>query len=139
MIVLDTSALLALVDADDPEHASCSEGLERERPPYLVPAGILSEVTYLTERKVGLEVLESLLADLASGAYTLDCGEEDFTRIAELVRRYADLALGFADASVIACAERSGRRVMTLDRRDFPVVAREGTIELALDEPPDSR
>jgi uncharacterized protein len=49
-----------------------------------------------------------------------------------LVARYEDLRLGFADASVIACAERSGRRVLTLDLRDFGPVAREGRIELAL-------
>jgi len=43
---------------------------------------------------------------------------------------YADLPLGFADATVIACAERSGRKVLTLDRRHFGVVAREDTIEV---------
>jgi hypothetical protein len=44
--------------------------------------------------------------------------------------RYAEMKLGFADASVIACAERNGGRVMSFDRRDFEVVAAEGTIEL---------
>jgi predicted nucleic acid-binding protein len=62
----------------------------------------------------------------------LDCGADDFPRIAELVDRYADLRLGLADASVIACAERSGPRVLTLDFRDFVPVAREGRIGLVL-------
>jgi predicted nucleic acid-binding protein len=70
--------------------------------------------------------------DLARHAFRLDCGERDFPRVAELVARYEDLRLGFADASVIACKERSGRRVLTLDLRDFGPVAREGRIELAL-------
>jgi predicted nucleic acid-binding protein len=43
---------------------------------------------------------------------------------------HADLPLGFADASVISCAERSGGAVLTLDRRDFDVVAAEGKIAL---------
>lgn len=60
----------------------------------------------------------------------VDCGEVDFPRIGQLIKRYADLKLGFADASVIACAERSGGRVLTADRRDFGVVAREGRIEI---------
>lgn len=134
MIVLDTSALLALLDRDDPEHTACAAALRGERPPFLVPAGILSEIGYLVERKVGFEVLAGFLEDLASGAFTLHCGESDFPRIVELARRYADLPLGFADASVIVCAERSGGRVLTLDRRDFSVVAREGSIVLALDD-----
>jgi len=136
VIVLDTSALLALLDRDDPDHSVCAAALRSERPPYLVPAGILSEVGYLTERKVGAAVLTGFLEDLASGAFTLDCGEQDFTRIIELIRGYDDLPLGFADASVIACAERSEKRVMTLDRRHFSVLAREGKIVLVLDELP---
>lgn len=49
---------------------------------------------------------------------------------ANLVRRYADLELGLVDAAVIACAERNGGRVLTLDLRHFGVVAREGTITI---------
>jgi hypothetical protein len=69
--------------------------------------------------------------DLETGVYTLECGEQDLPRTRELIRRYADLPLGFADAAVIACAERHGGRVLTLDLRDFGVVAREGRITLA--------
>ena len=51
-------------------------------------------------------------------------------RVRALLRRYADLSLGYVDAAVIACAERSGGRVMTFDLRDFGVVAAEGTITI---------
>jgi predicted nucleic acid-binding protein len=51
-------------------------------------------------------------------------------RVRLLMRRYADLSLGVVDAAVIACAERSGGRVMTFDLRDFGVVAAEGTITI---------
>ena len=49
---------------------------------------------------------------------------------AAVVQRYEDLPLGFADASVICCAERNGGRVLTLDLRHFGVVAAEGRISL---------
>ena len=95
-----------------------------------MPAGILAEISYMVEKRLNVEALESLLADLESGGFTLECGAEDFGRIRELVRRYADLPLGFADACVIACAERSGGRVLTLDLRHFGVVAGEGSISV---------
>jgi len=60
----------------------------------------------------------------------LDCGESDLGRARQLLGRYADLALGFVDAAVIACAERNGGRVLTFDLRDFGVVAAEGTITI---------
>jgi predicted nucleic acid-binding protein len=48
-------------------------------------------------------------------------------------REYAELPLGFADAAVVACAERSRGRVLTLDLHDFVVVARAGSITILPD------
>ncbi len=132
MITLDTSAILALLDGDDPDHARCSDVLRDESPPFVVPAGILGEVGYLVEAKLGTAAVIDFAEELDRQAFLLDCGESDFGQIARLLDRYADLQLGLADASVIVCAERSGGRVLTLDFRDFGPVAREGRIELAL-------
>lgn len=101
---------------------------ESDPGPYLVPAATLGEISFLVEERLGARVLDLLLGDLESGAYTIDCGETDLARTRELVARYADLSLGYVDAAVIACAERSGGRVLTFDLRDFGVVAAEGTI-----------
>lgn len=129
LITLDTSALFALLNRRDPDHDAVAEALRADPGPYLVPAGILAEIGYLVERRLGPETLDALLADLEAGALALDCGDEELARVRELVRRYADLPLGFADATVIACAERHQGKVMTLDR-DFAVVAREGAITI---------
>jgi predicted nucleic acid-binding protein len=128
LITLDTSGLLALLNRHDPDHARVRGVLESDSGPYLVPAGILAEITYMVEQRLGLRTLDLFLQDLESSAYSFECGLEDVPRIRALIARYADLPLGFADASVVACAERSGGRVLTLDVRDFGVVAREGTI-----------
>jgi hypothetical protein len=128
VITLDTSGLLALLNRKDPDHPAAVAALAAAGRPYLVPAGMLAEITYMVEARLGSTVLDLLLADLASGALSLDCGVDDFGRIRALVARYADLPLGAADASVVACAERSGGAVLTLDTRDFAVVAREGRI-----------
>jgi predicted nucleic acid-binding protein len=125
VITLDTSAVVALLDASEPGHARSVATLRQERPPYVLPAGILGEVGYLVESRLGTRVLVRFLSDIAAGAFALDCGEGDTSRIRTLVERYADLPLGFSDAAVIACAERNGGRVLTLDQRDFSVVGRE--------------
>ncbi len=129
-ITLDTSGLFALLNRGDRDHEPVRTALFEDKGPYLVPAGILAEIAYMVEERLRVEALENLLLDLESGGYTLDCGEEDFGRIRELVERYEDLPLGFADASVISCAERNGGKVLTLDRRHFGVVAGEGSISL---------
>jgi hypothetical protein len=94
----------------------------------VVPVWILAEVTYVVGLRLGPRALDTFLADLA-GAFSLDCGDADIPRIRELVLRYADLPLGVSDAAVVACAERNGGRVLTLDA-DFGVVAKEGKISV---------
>jgi predicted nucleic acid-binding protein len=127
LITLDTSALLPLLSRRDPQHDRMRAAVAGNRGPYLVPAGILAELGYLIARRAGQSGLGVLLDDLITGALTYDCGDRDLPRVRELVDRYSDLPLGVADASVVACAERNGGRVLALDR-DFSVVAKEGTI-----------
>lgn len=131
MITLDTSAVFALANRRDPQHARAKALFLADRGPHVVPAGILAEVGYLLEARLGttavVRFLESLAADL-----TLDCGQDDLGRVAELVERYADLPLGLADACVVACAERHGGAVLAFDN-DFLVVAREGRLRVLPD------
>ena len=127
-LALDTSALVALANRRDPSHAQVSDALRADPGPYVVPAGILAEAAYMLEARLGAASLDAFLSDLEEGRLLLDCGEDDLARIRALVARYASLPLGFADASVIACAERRRANVLSLDRRDFSIVAREGRI-----------
>lgn len=138
MITLDTSAIFALLNRRDGAHPAAVRALEVERGPLLVPAATMGEVGFLVEERLGVDVLDLFLEDLESSAFTLDCGEGDIERVRTLVRRYADLSLGYVDAAVIACAERSGGRVMTFNLRDFGVVAAEGTIAI-VPAPPQTR
>lgn len=130
MITLDSSALLALANVSDAEHVLVRTALFDDAGPYVVPTGILGEIAFMLESRLGQSALVAFLSDIDEGSYTLDCGERDIPRIRGLVRRYADLPPGFADAAVIACAERHGGRVLTLDMRHFGTVAREGTLTL---------
>jgi hypothetical protein len=53
----------------------------------------------------------------------VDLEPEDYARVRRLVTTYADLALSFVDASVVAIAERlEETTIATLDRRHFSVV-----------------
>ncbi len=129
MITLDTSGLFALLDRHDEHHANASAWLEANGGPLIVAAGILAEIAHLIEHRLGQSVLDAFLGDLEQDAFALDCGEGDIGRIRHLVRRYADLPLGFADAAVLACAERTGAPILSFDR-DLSVVSREGRVRI---------
>lgn len=124
MLTLDTSGLVAIIHRNDTSHDQAIHVLEAERGPLVIPVAIMSEIAYFLEERGGPRGILLLLQDISDGAYTLDCGDNDTERIQQLVSRYADLGLGFADSAVIACAERRAGRVFTFDKRHFPVVAR---------------
>lgn len=131
LITLDTSGLFAaMVRTDVHLHAAVAE-IDSEPGPIFLPAAILCELGYLLDREFGAAGVTALLADIESGAFVLECGGDDLPRIRELVTRYADLRLGYSDATVISCAERHWGRVLTFDLRHFGVVAREERIQLA--------
>jgi uncharacterized protein len=129
VITLDTSAVFALLNRADAHHKRVGTALRSARPPYLLPMGIMAEVGYLVEHRLGQRALTALLRDIETGSFVLECGEQDVARIIELTERYADLPLGFADACVVACAERHGGDVLSTDA-DFQRVAGEGKIRL---------
>lgn len=66
---------------------------------------------------------DQLLEWLGEGfVRTAELGREDLPRIRELMRKYADLPMDFADAALVRVAERERiHRVFTLDRRDFEI------------------
>lgn len=132
MITLDTSVVLAALDATDRDHDRVMGMIHRADGPYVLPVAILSELTFMIERDYGNRRLEEFLESIAQGQFLLDCGDGDIDRIIALIRRYADFPLGFADAAVVACGERNGGIVGTLDFRHFGPIAAEGTIQLAI-------
>ncbi|MGH2441709.1 MAG: type II toxin-antitoxin system VapC family toxin [Chloroflexota bacterium] len=133
-LTLDTSGILAGLNRRDPNHQEALTALREGNGWFVIPTGIMAEVTYMIEARLGPDVLDTFLSDLETGAFTLDCGEADLPRIRELIDRYADLPLGYADAAVVACAERRGGRVLSYDIRHFQGVAREGIIHLVSSE-----
>jgi predicted nucleic acid-binding protein len=128
-MVLDTSVVLALLNRKDDEHHCVKEIILREIPPYVIPAGVLAEIAYLLETRLGLHALTAFIHDVQSGVFQLQHDPADVTRALELATRYQNLRLGLSDGLVIACAERLGGKVMSLDRH-FWIVAGEGTLQV---------
>jgi uncharacterized protein len=121
VILIDTSGLLAAMDASQRLHAPCRTALEAARGPLLLSPFVLAELDYLLMRHVGAQAQAALLDEVARGAYRLEAfGAEDIVRAGDVMRRYGDLQIGLADASIVVLAERHGtNEVLTLDLRHF--------------------
>jgi predicted nucleic acid-binding protein len=132
VIVADTGAVLALLDADD-RHHEVLRALFEERPArWLLPWAILPEIDYLALSQLGQRVEEAFLADLAAGHFRIEWGNEaDLDRAQALCARYRALQIGLVDAVVIAVAERRrATAIATLDLRHFGAVRIAGAPKL---------
>jgi len=121
MILLDTSGLLAAIDAGQAHHREAAEALRRAAPPFLLSPFVLAELDYLLATRVSTVAELALLGEVATGAYRLEpMAADDIDRARSVVERYSDLQPGLADASIVVLAERYGARdVLTLDERHF--------------------
>ncbi len=132
MIVADTGAVLALLDADDRHHAALRRLFDRGPHAWRLPWAVLPEVDYLASAHLGARAADAFLDDIVSGAFVVDWGEAaDVERAREIDRRYRSLRLGLVDAVVMAVAERRrASAIATLDLRHFGAVTLRGRPKL---------
>ena len=58
---------------------------------------------------------------MCKGVFLTDINQNDMLRIVELTKKYADLPMDFADATLVVAAEKTGlRNIISLDK-DFDV------------------
>jgi len=120
--LLDTGFLYALVDDKDAHHNAVFEARSLVRGQIVLPIPAVTEACYFVRRNLGIAALADFLESLAG---TTDLSFEvpiasDYTRSAEILRKYNDSNIDFVDACIAAMAERLNiTRILTVDRRHF--------------------
>ena len=124
MLIVDAGPLYAAAARRDKHHQRCVELLSRAPRPLLVPALVVTEVSYLLGDRIGPQAELAFSRSLAAGELIVEpVLDSEWPRIAELCEQYVDLPLGIVDASVVALAERYGvGTIASLDRRHLGVV-----------------
>jgi predicted nucleic acid-binding protein len=123
-VIVDTSALLAFFDTDEPDHAAVTTVVDTATEALVISPYVVAELDYLVASRLGVSAELAVLRELAGGAWDLAAfGTEDLAQAHAVVERYADQSIGLADASIVVLAARyQTRTVVTLDRRHFGVV-----------------
>lgn len=128
MILLDTSGLLAAIDASQNEHEQARTVLDAAPGPILLSPFVLAELDYLLAVRVGERARISLLAEVERDVYALQSiSGRDVTRARAVIENHAALGISLADASIVVLAERHATAdVLTLDQRHFRVLTASG-------------
>lgn len=122
MTLTDAGPLIALIDADDPDHSRCVQTLDCVRLPLVTTWPPFTEAMYLLGRASDWRA-QNALWRLVQRQDLLVAAPSDAanTRAAILMAKYADRPMDLADATLVALAEeRDDNRIFTLDA-DFHV------------------
>jgi uncharacterized protein len=121
LILVDTSAALQLASSSAQRHGDVAAVVEKLDGPFLLSPFVLAELDYMLVERHGQEQQLALLSQVIEGAYELaEFGRADVAAAAAVMRRYADLRVGLADASVVVLAERHGAiDLLSFDHRHF--------------------
>jgi uncharacterized protein len=117
----DTGPIVALVNANDPNHLQAQAALRRlPKRPLLTTWPCFTEAMYLLHRAGGHAAQAVAWDYVIDGLVRLhELTEPDRLRMRTLMAQYADTPMDLADASLIVTAEGMGlRQIFTLDR-DF--------------------
>ena len=119
--LVDAGPLVALLHARDPDHDACVATLKALHGPLLTTWMPVTEAMYLLQPSpVGQSALLEMIERGALGI--LEIGPQDLPAIRDLLHKYRDLPMDFADATLLRVAAREHiREMFTLDRRDFSV------------------
>lgn len=121
MILVDAGPLIALIHEDDNEHERCRDAFATMDEPLGTVWPVVAEAMHLLS--FSWRAQEALWDMMETGAVEiLPIGIDDVPRMKELMRKYRDLPMDLADATLVRVAERERlRQIFTLDRRDFQI------------------
>ena len=122
MTLVDAGPLIAIIDADEPDHQKCMATLDYITVPFVTTWPAFTEAMYLLGRAGGIRAQQALWALVRTNRLVIaDLSSSAVDRSARLMEQYADVPMDLADATLVALAEeRSDRRIFTLDQ-DFQV------------------
>jgi len=122
MIIADTGFWVALGNDKDEYHLQAISVLEKMDEPLITTYPVITEVCHLLLKRSGkntmLEFIKSHFQSKYLEIFQIELSHK--ARIFELMQKYIDLPMDFADASLVLLAEKLGHgRILSTDKRDF--------------------
>ena len=121
--LLDTGAVVALVNRDDRNHDAAAEWFRGFRGTLLTTEAVVTETAYVLGASPAHQRAALLWFERARASGLLKVEPvADYEALARIMAQYADLPCDYADASLIALAEQASvAGIATVDQRNFSV------------------
>jgi predicted nucleic acid-binding protein len=126
-IILDTSAVIGLMDKKCGKHKYLKRIFTEKENIYILPSATIGEICYMLNSRFGNKIELIFLQEINRSFHLEILKDEDIFRIVEILKKYDTLNIGYVDASIVAIAERLKiNKILTLDRKHFEAAAPRG-------------
>ena len=124
--LIDTGAILALLDRSDRWHPACVDAFRRLRLPLLTSEAVLTELFHMIGNT--RHEMEGAWRLLRSGAVLVGAiNDAELRELHVLMARYRDRPMDFTDATLVYLARRESlSTILTVDHADFATYRIEG-------------
>jgi len=124
--LIDTGAILAILDRTDRWHEACVDTFQQLRLPLLTSEAVLTELFHLAgDSRAEMEAAWALVRSGVIVMATIENAE--LRDVHTLMSRYWDRPMDFADATLVYLAKRESlTTILTVDRADFDTYRIEG-------------
>jgi len=119
-ILIDAGPLIALFDRDDKYHDKIKNYIKRNKVKFVSTIAVITEVTHMLDFNVHAQIgfLEWISQE---GIIIHNINQKEIIRIIELSKKYHDVPMDFADATLVVAAEQTGiREIISIDS-DFEI------------------
>lgn len=119
--IIDTSAIVGLIDKSCQYHDRISDIINKTDLNMIVPSPVIPETCYMLNKKFGPDIEIKFLEELISVNLQIEILKfPDIIRVTEILKKYKSLNIGFVDSSIVAIAERLKiNQILTLDNKHF--------------------
>ncbi len=126
--LIDTGAILAMLEQKDRWHEACVETFQQLRVPLLTSEAVLTELFHLLgNNRRGIEAAWDFIHSGAVALGTIEHAE--LGHVHALMSRYWDRPMDFADATLVYLAKRESlSTIFTVDQADFATYRIEGKL-----------
>lgn len=124
--IIDTGAIVAILDAHSEWHTACLHALAAVRLPVMTTEAVLTELFHLiAARDLNIHTAWRFVL---SGVLTVrPVADSDLPTIHALMVQYADRPMDFADATLVHLAARESLSlILTIDHDDFETYSIKG-------------
>jgi predicted nucleic acid-binding protein len=128
-VLVDSGPLIALFDRDDSYHERIKAFIREIPYRFVTTLAVLTEVSHMLDFSVNAQI-DFFEWVMCKGVSLEQIEQNDIARVISLTKKYSDLPMDFADATLVIAAEKTGLHSIISIDSDFDIYRLPGKLQI---------